>query len=131
MVMASTQSALRNSAAHSSGLGQALLVGHVGKLVKVAGGIMNTHSKTADCRRELMAAHCACAGGSGELCRALMDCATTDACIALLQKEALAEPVMKSLIGAVMFSKEYGLLGATPEAEQIQAQWMREREEQP
>ena len=34
-------------------------------------------------------------------------------------------------IGAVMFSKEYGLLGATPEAEQIQAQWMREREEQP
>ena len=134
----------------AAGLGyrQVLLVGHVGKLVKVAGGVMNTHSKTADCRRELMTAHCACAGGSGELCRALMDCATTDACIALLQEETLAEPVMKSLmeameqqlkrrvgeacqIGAVMFSKEYGLLGVTPEAEQIQAQWMREREEQP
>ena len=135
-------------AASGLGYGQVLLVGHIGKLVKVAGGIMNTHSKTADCRRELMAAHCAFAGGSGALCRELMNCATTDACTALLQKETLVEPVMKSLmeamerqlkrrvgescqIGAVMFSKEYGLLGITPEAEQIQAQWMREREEQP
>ena len=32
------------------GFSQLLLVGHVGKLVKLAGGVMNTHSKTADCR---------------------------------------------------------------------------------
>lgn len=30
-----------------------LLTGHIGKLIKVAGGIMNTHSREADCRIEL------------------------------------------------------------------------------
>ena len=39
-----------------------LLVGHIGKLVKVAGGIMNTHSRYADCRAELFCAHAALCG---------------------------------------------------------------------
>ena len=132
-------------AASNLGYRQILLIGHIGKLVKVAGGIMNTHSRVADCRRELIAVHCALAGGSTELCRTLMECATTDACIALLQKENLAEPVMRSLmsaiaaqlerrvgescqIGAVMFSREYGTLGVTEQAEQMKAQWSREKE---
>lgn len=34
-----------------------VLVGHIGKLIKVAGGIFNTHSSVADGRREIMAAH--------------------------------------------------------------------------
>lgn len=34
-----------------------LLVGHIGKFVKLAGGIMNTHSNEADARAELIAAH--------------------------------------------------------------------------
>ena len=34
-----------------------VLVGHIGKLIKVAGGIFNTHSSVADGRREVMAAH--------------------------------------------------------------------------
>ena len=42
--------------AASAGFEQVLLVGHVGKLVKVAGGIMNTHSHTADCHRRLSGA---------------------------------------------------------------------------
>ena len=33
-----------------------LLTGHIGKLVKVAGGIMNTHSREGDCRMEVLAA---------------------------------------------------------------------------
>lgn len=135
-------------AVKSLGYEQVLLVGHIGKLVKLAGGIMNTHSKMADCRRELMAVHCALVGGSSELCQRLMECATTDACIALLAPERLVEPVMQSLmnamerqlirrvgdscqIGAVMFSKEYGLLGRTSQAEPIQAQWENEKEAQP
>ena len=135
-------------AASNLGYQQVLLVGHIGKLVKVAGGIMNTHTKMADCRRELMAVHCALVGGSMELCRKLMNCATTDACIALLQEEKLVEPVMQGLmgaigaqlqrrvgeacqIGAIMFSKEYGLLGKTEAAETLQHQWTEEREEQP
>ena len=40
----------------------ALLVGHIGKLVKVGGGMMNTHSKYGDCRMEILAAHAGKAG---------------------------------------------------------------------
>ena len=38
------------------GFKRMLLTGHIGKLIKVAGGIMNTHSREADCRIELLTA---------------------------------------------------------------------------
>ena len=41
----------------------ALLVGHIGKLVKVGGGMLNTHSKYGDCRMEILAAHAGKAPG--------------------------------------------------------------------
>lgn len=46
-----------------------LMTGHIGKLIKVSGGIMNTHSREADCRMELLAAAALmgrCAGRSGK-----------------------------------------------------------------
>ncbi|MCR5825675.1 MAG: cobalt-precorrin-5B (C(1))-methyltransferase CbiD [Oscillospiraceae bacterium] len=122
------------------GFAEALLVGHVGKLVKLAGGIMNTHSKYADCRAELFCAHAALCGADAALCRHLMDAATTDACLALLDGAGLRAPVLKSLLaamqrhldrrtgqalraGAVLFSNEYGLLGMTETAEAILKDW--------
>ena len=122
------------------GFSEILLVGHVGKLVKLAGGIFNTHSRTADCRAELFCAHAALAGGDKTLCRALMDCSTTDACLARLDEAGLRDPVMAGLlgamrehlsrragetcaVGAVLFSNEYGLLGETPEAKEIMERW--------
>lgn len=124
------------------GFHEILLVGHVGKLVKVAGGIMNTHSRWADCRTELFCAHAAVVGASRELCCRLMEAASADACIALLDQERLREPVMKSLLeaiqthldrraagafrtGAVLFSNQYGLLGKTTGTEEILAEWNR------
>lgn len=126
--------------AAAQGFARVLLVGHVGKLVKVAGGIMNTHSHYADCRTELFCAHAALWGGDQALCRSLMEAASTDACIALLDGAGLREPVLVSLleavqrhlerraagayrIGAVMFSNVYGLLGSTKEAKEILEQW--------
>lgn len=117
-----------------------LLVGHIGKLVKVAGGIMNTHSRYADCRMELFCAHAALCGVDRALCQKLMDAATTDACIELLDSAGLREPVVKSLLdaiqlhlerraagaydtGAVVFSNVYGLLGQTERAKEIIARW--------
>ena len=50
----------------------ALLVGHVGKLVKTAGGMMNTHSKYGDCRMEILAAHAAAAGVDAEHIREIL-----------------------------------------------------------
>lgn len=117
-----------------------LLVGHLGKLVKLAGGIMNTHSRTADCRAELFCAHAALRGADRELCRALMDCTTSDACIAVLDKAGLREAVLGSLlsavqdhldrrvagafqVGAVVFSNQYGLLGRTSQAKELMDAW--------
>ena len=126
----------------SEGFQTALLVGHIGKLVKLAGGVMNTHSKWADCRMELFCAHAAVCGGSPDLCRKLMEAATTDACIALLEEAGLRESVLESLlaaiqrhldrragdttqVGAVMFSNEDGVLGQTETAKKIIEQWGR------
>ena len=119
------------------GFRRVLLVGHIGKLIKLAGGIMNTHSRTADCRRELICAHAALCGGGRALCRALMDAATTDACLDLLEPEGLLEPVMESLTaaverhlkkragtmtaGAILFSNVRGELGRTAEVPEILA----------
>ena len=80
---------------------EVLLVGHVGKLVKVAGGIMNTHSHTADCRTELFCTHAALCGASRKVCAALMNAATTDACLELLDSAGLRAPVLESLLDAI------------------------------
>ena len=117
-----------------------LLVGHIGKLVKVAGGIMNTHSHTADCRTELFCAHAALCGAGRELCAALYAAATTDACLELLDAAGLRAPVLESLldaiqlhldrrageafrVGAVLFSNQHGPLGATQTAKELLEQW--------
>ena len=119
---------------------EVLLVGHVGKLVKVAGGIMNTHSHTADCRTELFCTHAALCGASRETCAALMNAATTDACLEILDGVNLRAPVLGSLlgaiqlhldrraggmfrVGAVLFSNQHGPLGQTEMAEQLLNEW--------
>ncbi|MBQ6401050.1 MAG: cobalamin biosynthesis protein CbiD [Firmicutes bacterium] len=128
----------------SCGIRNVLLVGHAGKLVKAAGGIMNTHSRWADCRAEILCAHTAVCGGSRELCRQIMDGATTDACFDLLDEAGLLEQVMDSVIGAVqrqldhrteegirigviLFSNVRGSLGMSEEAGKILALWNREQ----
>ena len=125
---------------HAAALGfsSLLLVGHLGKLIKVAAGNMNTHSKVADGRRETITAHAALAGGKPELLRALFDSPTTDAGVALLKQAGLLEQVMDSIaraleeqlrhragpeleIQAVFFSNQYGMLGKTSGAEALLA----------
>ena len=119
---------------------EVLLVGHVGKLVKLAGGIMNTHSHTADCRTELFCTHAALCGASRKVCTALMDAATTDACLDILDAADLRTPVLESLlraiqlhldrraagtfrVGAILFSNQHGPLGQTETAAQILNEW--------
>lgn len=88
-------------AAVSIGFRQILLVGHIGKLVKVAGNIMNTHSAVADARMELLTAHAAILGASRELAEQLMAAATTDAALDLLEQANLKEEVMRRIGDAV------------------------------
>lgn len=127
-------------AAAAEGFREVLLVGHIGKLVKLAGGVMNTHSRYADCRMELFAAHAAICGVDSDVCRRLMACVTTDACLEILREEGICQEVMDALllsmekylhrrvagayrVGAMTFSNVHGPLGATPEAREILRGW--------
>ena len=103
-----------------------VLVGHIGKLIKVAGGIMNTHSKWADCRMELFAAAALLAGLPEGKARAFLDCVTTDDALAQctgeergLIMDAVMDKIEKYLsyrapvemeTAAVVFSNVYGTL---------------------
>lgn len=119
---------------------QVLLVGHIGKLVKLAGGVMNTHSRYADCRAELFCAHAACCGASRQVCLELLQAATADRCVEILDGAGLREPVLRRLleaiqlhldrrvqgkyrVGAVLFSNTYGLLGQTGPGREIIQSW--------
>ena len=62
-------------------------MGHIGKLVKIAGGIMNTHSRQGDCRMELLAAAALRAGLPGKRAAALLDCNTTEDALQSLSAE--------------------------------------------
>ena len=119
---------------------EVLLVGHVGKLVKLAAGVMNTHSHTADGRAEVFCAHAALCGARREVCAALMDAATTDACLDILDGAQLRGPVLESIlaaiqmhldrraggafrVGVVLFSNQHGPLGETKTAKELMQEW--------
>lgn len=115
------------------GFDGALLVGHIGKLVKIAGGMLNTHSKYGDCRMEIIAAHAGACGLGSEKIKEILGSVTCDESIRILDEAGLREAVMARIIdriafimdnrvmgkiktGAIVFSNEYGLLGETDEA---------------
>ncbi len=71
-----------------------VLIGHIGKLVKLAAGIMNTHSRNADGRAEIFCANAALCGATTECVRKISECVTTDEMISVLDKYGIREPVM-------------------------------------
>ena len=61
------------------GYRQIVLIGHPGKLVKIAAGIFHTHSHIADARMETLVAHLALLGAPYELLQKVSECDTTEA----------------------------------------------------
>lgn len=120
----------------SYGMEELLLVGNAGKLVKLAAGIMNTHSGVADGRHEIFAAHAALCGCDKAGIESIMNCINTDQMLEVLDMRHLKDEVMSSIIkkidesmarrtggrlhyGVILFSERYGFLGATPEATEL------------
>ncbi len=64
--------------AQELGFEHILLIGHIGKLVKIAGGIMNTHSRTADCRMEIITANAVYENVDSNVLKDIMAAPTTD-----------------------------------------------------
>lgn len=114
-----------------------LFIAHIGKFIKVAGGIMNTHSKNSDSRMEIMTANALLAGADVEVLKQVMSCVTTDDALKVLNENGLMEATMKNVtnkvefylnnrakgsnleIGVIIFSNVYGILGKTDNAEQM------------
>lgn len=80
-----------------------LLTGHIGKLVKVSGGIMNTHSKEGDCRMELLAAAALKSGGSKKQALEILEAVTTEEGIRILQEGGNLQKTMQILMEKIMF----------------------------
>lgn len=80
-----------------------LLTGHIGKLVKVAGGIMNTHSREGDCRMELIASSALLAGADADTACQILSCVTTEEAVNVLKKAGLCEQTMKLIMQKIMF----------------------------
>ena len=112
------------------GFKKLLLCGHAGKLIKLSGGIMNTHSREADCRMELMAASALRCGASNEALKEILECVSTGEVLEIYIREGILkecfEDIMKKAeyyldkraagrieIQCMMFSNKYGLLGQT------------------
>ena len=80
---------------------QIMIIGHIGKLVKLGLGVINTHSSNGDGRREALIACALRAGADIELLRKLDDCVTTESGIALIREAGLLSESMSILGNAI------------------------------
>lgn len=74
-----------------------LLVGHIGKLVKLGIGIVNTHSSHGDGRIETLICCALEAGASLEVLGDIKDCVSTDAALEILRRGAVFQQAMHIL----------------------------------
>lgn len=80
-----------------------LITGHIGKLVKLAGGMMNTHSREGDCRMELLAAAGLRCGLSAKRAVEILSAVTTEEGIRILDEENLTKLTMNNLMESICF----------------------------
>ncbi|KZX14601.1 cobalt-precorrin-5B (C(1))-methyltransferase CbiD [Methanobrevibacter filiformis] len=79
------------------GINKIILLGHIGKLIKIAGGIFNTQNKIADTRREIMSAHTALCGADTETVEKIFNSTTTEEMLAILRKKDMDKAVLKNI----------------------------------
>ena len=113
-----------------------LLIGHIGKLVKLGSGIMNTHSAFADGRMETLITCAALAGLDRSILRQLDQCITTDAALDILSQcggeqavfDELSSRISRymsarakggAITGALVFGKDNRVLFMTENAPEL------------
>ena len=117
------------------GFKRLLLAGHIGKLIKVAGGIMNTHSREGDCRMELLTAFAVKCGVAAVDAAKLLSCVPTEEAVRILDECGRRQEVMdyamerilfylekraqgKLAIECIMYANDFGALAKSKEAEE-------------
>lgn len=131
-------------AACELGLSGLLLTGNAGKLIKLAAGIMNTHSSQSDARMETVIACSLEAGASLEVMKEISGCVTTEAAFSLLNRCSLGQQVLdiaadraarhmrrrtggKIRTGIILFSQESGLISRGGDAQELERLLRREK----
>ncbi len=85
------------------GFPKMLFTGHIGKLVKVAGGMMNTHSREGDCRMEILTAAAVKNQVPYAVLEDILQCVTTEEAIRKLDACGKKEAVMQDLLKKICF----------------------------
>lgn len=71
----------------AKGVAKVMLMGHIGKLSKVAAGLFNTHYKTGDARLETIAAYAALNGAGRDVVKELLGLKLAEAAIDVLKNK--------------------------------------------
>jgi cobalt-precorrin-5B (C1)-methyltransferase len=110
------------------GIAQVVLLGQIGKMVKVAGGIFDLHHEVADARREILFAHLVRFGLPGRFWKAVWEAKTAEEALEHLMAweryreffAYLAQEISqrvrtrlggKTEVESILFSLRYGVLG--------------------
>lgn len=113
-----------------------LICGHIGKLCKLASGIMNTHSRVADGRQEIFCSCALLAGSDKETAIRMLHCVSTEEAIRILQEKDLIIPFVEVLMqkieehlvlragtkmkmAAIIFANDRKCLGKTDGADEL------------
>ena len=116
------------------GFSKMLFTGHIGKLVKVAGGMMNTHSREGDCRMEILTAAAVKNQVPYAVLEDILQCVTTEEALRKLdaceKKEAVMQDLLKKIcfymnrraagkmqIEVILYSNDFGELAKSDGAE--------------
>lgn len=124
------------------GFKEVLMIGHLGKLIKVSAGIFSTHSKDADARAEILVANLALMGMSVPDLERISNCLTTEAAGDIISETGyegvykiiadkikyrsekllkFREPKVK--VDVVIFSSKTGLLSSTKPIKELMEEW--------
>lgn len=112
------------------GFEKVILIGHVGKLIKIAGGNFNTHSRVSDSRLEIFTALASLEGLDKDILNEIYNSTTTDMAISIIKKHVdinmffnkISEIIKNKMINysyqeldvaVYIFSNKHGFLGKT------------------
>ncbi len=125
------------------GFQKILFTGHLGKLIKIAAGSMNTHSCYGDGRMEMLGKLAGKQGAKEALCREIEACVSTEEAVEILKRQEIDKAVFSEAAGLVkqnlerggrqiseefqvevlLFSTKYGLLSETAGAQEMISEW--------
>lgn len=122
--------------AAEAGFREMLLTGHIGKLVKLSGGMLNTHSKIGDCRMELLAAAGIEASIDAGAAKEILSCVATESAVSILKAAGRLEMAMDIVMGkaqgylakradgrlrieCIMYANDYGELVKSEGAQEL------------